>query len=114
MGGRADAAQDALAKAIAAQTPVALGVDLHPTPEGDVFPPDLHAVVRHPAVVAQQIARQQGAPVLEVGNGIAYGSYTVNMYNAGYINTTNAIDEISFKFDSGNIDAGTIYMYGVS
>ena len=49
-----------------------------------------------------------------VGNGIAYGSYTVNMYNAGYINTTDAIDEISFKFDSGNIDAGTIYMYGVS
>ena len=33
---------------------------------------------------------------------------------AGYINTTTAIDEISFKFDSGNIAAGTIYMYGVS
>ena len=35
-------------------------------------------------------------------------------YVAGYINTTSAIDEISFKFDNGNIDAGTIYMYGVS
>lgn len=35
-------------------------------------------------------------------------------YTAGYINTTSAIDEISFKFDSGNIDAGTIHMYGVS
>jgi len=32
---------------------------------------------------------------------------------AGYINTTTAIDEISFKFDSDNIAAGTIYMYGV-
>ena len=35
-------------------------------------------------------------------------------YVAGYINTTSAIDEISFKFDNGNTDAGTIYMYGVS
>ena len=32
---------------------------------------------------------------------------------AGYINTTLAIDGISFKFSSGNIDTGTIYMYGV-
>ena len=35
-------------------------------------------------------------------------------YTAGYINTTSAIDEISFKFDSGNIDAGEIRMYGVA
>ena len=34
-------------------------------------------------------------------------------YAAGYINTTAAIDEISFMFDNGNTDAGTIYMYGV-
>lgn len=37
------------------------------------------------------------------------------MYNnriAGYINTTSAIDEINFKFSSGNIDAGSIHMYG--
>ena len=40
--------------------------------------------------------------------------YFVDWYTAGYINTTSAIDEISFMFDSGNIDAGTIYMYGVS
>jgi hypothetical protein len=32
---------------------------------------------------------------------------------AGYINTTAAIDEISFEFDNGNTDDGTIYMYGV-
>ena len=49
-----------------------------------------------------------------VGQGIAYGTYSVNMYNDGYINTTNAINQISFKFDDGNIDDGTIYMYGVS
>ena len=39
--------------------------------------------------------------------------YSINPYVAGYINTTSAIDEVSFKFHSGNIDAGTIYMYGV-
>jgi hypothetical protein len=33
---------------------------------------------------------------------------------AGYINTTDAIDEISFKMSSGNIDAGVIKMYGIA
>ena len=35
-------------------------------------------------------------------------------YVAGYFNTTSAIDEISFKFSSGNIDSGVIKLYGVS
>jgi len=33
---------------------------------------------------------------------------------AGYFNTTSAIDAISFKMSSGNIAAGTIYMYGIT
>mgnify|MGYP003152798105 CR=1 FL=1 len=33
---------------------------------------------------------------------------------AGYFNTTSAIDEIQFKFDSGNIDSGVIKLYGIS
>jgi len=33
---------------------------------------------------------------------------------AGYFNTTSAIDAIDFKMSSGNIDDGTIRMYGVS
>ena len=39
--------------------------------------------------------------------------YSIVAFAAGYINTTSAIDEISFKMDSGNIDAGSIHMYGV-
>jgi hypothetical protein len=39
--------------------------------------------------------------------------YSMVFYAAGYINVTAAIDEISFKMSSGNIDAGTIHMYGV-
>ena len=33
---------------------------------------------------------------------------------AGYFNTTSVIDAIQFKMDSGNIDAGTIKLYGIS
>ena len=38
---------------------------------------------------------------------------SVQLYTAGYFNTTSAIDEFQFKMSSGNIDAGTIKMYGV-
>lgn len=40
--------------------------------------------------------------------------FAYDNYVAGYFNTTSAIDEIDFKFSSGNIDDGTIKMYGVS
>ena len=43
----------------------------------------------------------------------AGNDYSRNDYAAGYFNTTSAIDEIQFKMSSGNIDAGTIKMYGV-
>jgi hypothetical protein len=34
-------------------------------------------------------------------------------YTAGYGNTTSAINAIDFKMSSGNIDAGTIQMFGI-
>jgi hypothetical protein len=34
-------------------------------------------------------------------------------YSAGYGNTTSAVNAIRFKYSSGNIDAGTIYLYGI-
>ena len=40
--------------------------------------------------------------------------YSRNHYIAGYCNTTSAIDGIQFSFSSGNIDAGTFKMYGVT
>ena len=36
-----------------------------------------------------------------------------NSYVAGYINTTTAITRIRFKYESGDIDAGTFKLYGV-
>ena len=41
------------------------------------------------------------------------GDYSMNVFTAGYFNTTSAIDEIQFKFASGNIDAGDICLYGI-
>jgi len=40
------------------------------------------------------------------------GDSMMDVFTAGYINTTSAIDEVDFKFSSGNMDA-VIKMYGV-
>ena len=40
--------------------------------------------------------------------------YSNNYYVAGYGNTTSAVDAIQFSMSSGNIDSGTIKLYGVS
>ena len=37
----------------------------------------------------------------------------IDFLSSGYANTTSAIDAIQFKMASGNIDSGTIDMYGV-
>ena len=41
-------------------------------------------------------------------------NYTEEDYKAGYFNTTSAIDAIQFKMSSGNIDSGTIKLYGIT
>jgi len=38
---------------------------------------------------------------------------SVNWFVAGYGNTTSAVNAIRFQMSSGNIDAGTIYLYGI-
>ena len=42
------------------------------------------------------------------------GEYTMDAFTAGYINDTTAIDEISFKMSSGEIQGGEIKMYGLA
>ena len=37
-----------------------------------------------------------------------------DIFLTGYCNTTTAIDAVQFKMNSGNIDTGTIKLYGVS
>ena len=43
-----------------------------------------------------------------------YQDYSFTGKSAGYFNTTLALTNIKFIFSSGNIDAGTIKMYGIS
>jgi len=42
-----------------------------------------------------------------------YADYAGDGYTSGYFNTTSPIDAIQFKFASGNIDSGTIKLYGI-
>jgi hypothetical protein len=49
---------------------------------------------------------------IAVGNNPYDNAYSVNQYQAGYGNTTSAINAIQFKMASGNI-SGTIYLYGI-
>jgi len=39
--------------------------------------------------------------------------FTANGFMSGYFNTTSAINSISFKMTSGNIDSGKIKLYGI-
>jgi len=49
-----------------------------------------------------------------VGYDSGNGGFQQDVHCAGYFNTTSAIDAIDFKFATGNIDDGTIKLYGVS
>jgi hypothetical protein len=42
------------------------------------------------------------------------GALCEGFYIGGYGNTTSAVNAIRFKMSSGNIDAGTIHMYGIA
>ena len=47
-------------------------------------------------------------------NNVAYVDRSFNNYSAGYGNTTSAVDAIQFKMSSGNLDAGSIKLYGIA
>ena len=44
---------------------------------------------------------------------IHHAEYNYNWYKGGYANVTAAIDGVQFVMSSGNIDAGTIKLYGI-
>ncbi len=47
------------------------------------------------------------------GQQILKDNASQETYGAGYFNTTSAVDAVQFKLDSGNMDAGTIKLYGL-
>jgi len=50
---------------------------------------------------------------MSVSNFYYESDMSMNFFAAGYCNTTSAIDAVQFKMSSGNIDAGTIKLYGI-
>ena len=51
---------------------------------------------------------------LNTGLGYFTTDFSYNDFTGGYFNSTSAINAIKFVAESGNIDAGTIKMYGIS
>tara|TARA_R100000654_G_C2621909_1_gene118647 strand:- start:6 stop:623 length:618 start_codon:yes stop_codon:yes gene_type:complete len=51
---------------------------------------------------------------LSNSNKVQFNDYQDQQFNAGYFNTTSAINAIQFKMSSGNIDAGDICLYGIN
>jgi hypothetical protein len=47
-------------------------------------------------------------------NACDHADESRNYFVAGYGNTTSAIDAVQFKMSSGNMDSGTIKLYGIS
>jgi hypothetical protein len=50
---------------------------------------------------------------ISIGCKTQFNDFIDNEFCAGYGNTTSAINAIQFKMSSGNIDDGTIYLYGI-
>ena len=46
-------------------------------------------------------------------HNVEYRDGSFREFKAGYFNTTNTINKIQFKMSSGNIDSGTIKLYGI-
>ena len=50
---------------------------------------------------------------MSVGASLGAATYSYNDFVAGYGNTTSAVDAVQFTMSSGNIDSGTIKLYGI-
>jgi hypothetical protein len=50
---------------------------------------------------------------ISVAGAFTDGDYYNTSYVSGYCNTTSAVDAVQFSMASGNIDAGTISLYGL-
>jgi len=51
---------------------------------------------------------------MSTGASLGATQVSYNDFVAGYGNTTSAIDAVQFSMSSGNIDAGTIVLYGIN
>ena len=96
-----DLAQSTSFQPLSVNTAVA-DADQHVSGEIFLFDPSSTTFVKH-FMSTTQTASDGGSD-----------DFSDNAYIAGYFNTTSAINAIQFKFPSGNIDSGTIEMYGIN
>jgi hypothetical protein len=50
---------------------------------------------------------------IATANELIASDQSYNLFCAGYFNTTTALTRVRFKMSSGNIDSGTIKLYGI-
>ena len=50
---------------------------------------------------------------LFTGNNYNQDDFLINAFVGGYGNTTSAVNAVQFSMESGNIDSGTIKLYGI-
>ena len=67
-----------------------------------IFNPSSSTFVKHFSAETVTIKNSAGGP------------YNIHAFVAGYFNTTTALTTVQFKFNTGNIDAGDICLYGIS
>ena len=65
------------------------------------------------ALVIPQSASLLSTSGTGISNNYYQAYYTMDNYFDGYANTTSAVNAIQFSMSSGNIDAGTIKLYGI-
>jgi len=70
-----------------------------------IFSPSSTTFVKHFTCITNEMSREDAAA--------SNPPLTHNYFIAGYGNTTSAVDAIQFKFHQGNIDTGTIKLYGI-
>ena len=68
----------------------------------NLFAPSDTTFVKHFSATTQSMNLSSGNP------------YSYQAFISGYINVTAAIDGVQFAMSSGNIDSGTIKLYGIS
>ena len=51
---------------------------------------------------------------ISLTHGYHGSNIAINSFVSGYCNTTTAIDGVQFSMNAGNIDSGTIKLYGVT
>jgi hypothetical protein len=67
-----------------------------------LFAPSSTTFVKHFMATTQEVVNDIGGQ----------GGGSLECFVAGYANTTSAVDAIQFKMSTGNIDSGTIKLYG--